>query len=173
MKPDVRFLLAHPAHLIALGFGSGLPARAPGTFGTMFGWASYVLLAPYLGVGSWVVLLVVGFAVGCWACRRTGIDLGVADHGAMVWDEIIAIWLVLLLVPHDAAPWGLVWQAVAFGVFRFFDIVKPPPIKRFERRFKTGRWAGFGVMGDDLIAAFYSLLTMALVVRAYEGIATS
>jgi phosphatidylglycerophosphatase A len=166
MKPDLRFLFSHPAHLLALGFGSGLPTIAPGTFGTLFGWASFVWLAPYLSMTAWLAVLVVGFAIGCWACTRTGRDLGVADHGGMVWDEIIAIWLVLLFT-----PWGLVWQAVAFGVFRFFDIVKPRPIKRFERSFKSGNWAGFGVMGDDLIAAFYSLLTIAIVVRVVDWIA--
>jgi phosphatidylglycerophosphatase A len=160
MKPDARFLFSHPAHLIALGFGSGLPSKAPGTFGTLFGWATYVLLAPRLAATGWAIVLVGGFALGCWVCTRTGRDLGVADHGGMVWDEIIAIWLVLLFT-----PWGPVWQAIAFGIFRFFDIVKPPPIRRFERRFKTGAWAGFGVMGDDLIAAFYSLVTLAVMVQ--------
>ncbi len=115
--------------------------------------------------GSWLAVLVVAFAIGCWACTRTGRDLGAADHGAMVWDEIVAIWLVLLFT-----PWGLLWQAAAFGVFRFFDIVKPRPIKRFERRFKDGAWAGFGVMGDDLIAAFYSLVAIAAAVRIVEWI---
>ena len=165
MKPDLRFLFSHPAHLIALGFGSGLPPKAPGTFGTLFGWATYVLLAPHLTTVGWAIVLVAGFALGCWVCTKTGRDLGVADHGGMVWDEIIAIWLVLLFT-----PWGWLWQLVAFGVFRFFDIVKPAPIKRFERRFKHGNWAGFGVMGDDLIAAFYSLLTMAVAIQVFEWI---
>ncbi len=163
MNPTLRFLVSHPAHLLALGFGSGLPRKAPGTFGTLFGWVAYLLIAPYLTALEWAVLLSVGFVVGCWACDRTGRDLGVPDHGAMVWDEIIAIWLVLIFT-----PWSLVWQLVAFGVFRFFDIVKPRPIKRFERRFKSDGWAGFGVMGDDLIAAFYSLVTMAVAVRVVE-----
>lgn len=163
MNPTLRFLVSHPAHLLALGFGSGLPRKAPGTFGTLFGWVAYLLIAPYLTALEWAVLLSVGFVVGCWACDRTGRDLGVPDHGAMVWDEIIAIWLVLIFT-----PWSLVWQLVAFGVFRFFDIVKPRPIKRFERRFKSDGWAGFGVMGDDLIAAFYSLVTMAVAVRVIE-----
>jgi phosphatidylglycerophosphatase A len=163
MKPDLRFLVAHPAHALALGFGSGLAPSAPGTFGSLFGWASYALLAPLLPPWAWAVLIVGGFAIGCWACAKTGRDLGAADHGAMVWDEIIAIWLVLLFT-----PWGLVWQAVAFVIFRFFDIVKPPPIRRFERKFKTGGWAGFGVMGDDVIAAFYSLLTIALLMRVTQ-----
>ena len=163
MKPDLRFLSSHPAHAIALGFGSGLPSKAPGTFGTLFGWATYVLLAPHQNAIGWTLTLVAGFTIGCWACLRTGRDLGAADHGGMVWDEIIAIWLVLLFV-----PWGWVWQAVAFATFRFFDIVKPFPIRLFERRFKHGRWAGFGVMGDDLIAAFYSLLAMAVAIRLVE-----
>jgi phosphatidylglycerophosphatase A len=165
MQPDARFLVSHPAHLIALGFGSGLPRFAPGTFGTLFGWASFVWLAPLWSTGAWLALLVAAFAIGCWACQRTGRDLGAADHGAMVWDEIVAIWLVLLFT-----PWGLLWQAAAFGVFRFFDIVKPRPIRRFEQRFKSGGWAGFGVMGDDLIAAFYSLVTMAVAVRVVDWI---
>lgn len=160
MNPDLRFLLSHPAHAIALGFGSGLPSKAPGTFGTLFGWATFVLIAPYLTPVAWMLVLVAGFALGCWACTRTGRDLGAADHGGMVWDEIIAIWLVLLFVPP-----GWTWQFVAFVVFRFFDIVKPPPIRLFEQRFKRGGWAGFGVMGDDLIAAFYSLLSIAVALR--------
>ena len=164
-RPDLRFLFAHPAHLLALGLGSGLAPRAPGTFGTLFGWATYALLAPHLPPWSWLLLLVGGFAIGCWACTKTGQDLGAADHGSMVWDEIIAIWLVLLCTPS-----GFVWQAVGFAIFRFFDIVKPPPIGRFEMRFKSGAWAGFGVMGDDLIAAFYSLLTIAILVRAVQAI---
>lgn len=166
MRPTIRFLLSHPAHLIALGFGSGLPRWAPGTFGTLFGWATFVLIAPRLTTTGWAVVLIGGFVVGCWACARTGRDLGAADHGGMVWDEIIAIWLVLLFT-----PWGPVPQAIAFGLFRFFDIVKPPPIRRFERRFKAGRWSGFGVMGDDLIAAFYSLLTMAIATRLVDAFA--
>jgi phosphatidylglycerophosphatase A len=165
MNPDLRFLFSHPAHMIAIGFGSGLPRVAPGTFGTLFGWATYVWLAPLLSTGTWMLVLAVGFVIGCWACTRTGRDLGVPDHGGMVWDEIIAIWLVLLFT-----PWGLLWQAAAFGVFRFFDIVKPRPIRRFEQRFKSGAWAGFGVMGDDLIAAFYSLVTIAIAVRLVDWI---
>lgn len=160
MKPDLRFMFSHPAHLLALGFGSGLAPSAPGTFGTLFGWAIYALLAPYPSMWTWATLLIVGFAIGCWACTKTGQDLGAADHGAMVWDEIIAVWLVLFFTPHS-----LLWQSIAFLVFRFFDIVKPFPIRAFERRFKSGAWAGFGVMGDDLIAAFYTLLTLAILLQ--------
>ena len=166
MNPTVRFVVSHPAHLVAIGFGSGLPTWAPGTFGTLFGWATFVLMAPWLTGVGWALVIVAGFAIGCWACTRTGRDLGVADHGGMVWDEIVAIWLVLAVIGAST----LWWQAVAFGVFRFFDIVKPPPIRRFERRFKSGAWAGFGVMGDDLIAAFYSLLVLAVALRVVEHV---
>ena len=162
--PTARFVVSHPAHLIAIGFGSGLPAKAPGTWGTLFGWAVYLwvapLLAPSFAPVHGAIVLVVAFVVGCWACNRTGRDLGAADHGSMVWDEIVAIWLVLVFT-----PWSVAWQLAAFAVFRFFDIVKPPPIRRFERRFKTGGWAGFGVMGDDVIAAFYTLVVLAVASR--------
>jgi phosphatidylglycerophosphatase A len=166
MRPTFRFLFSHPAHLIAIGFGSGMPPWAPGTFGTLFGWATFVMMAPHLTTTGWTIVLVAGFALGCRVCERTGRDLGVADAGCMVWDEIIAIWLVLAVLGSDS----LLWQAVGFGVFRFFDIVKPTPIRHFERRFKSDGWAGFGVMGDDLIAAFYSLLTMAVALRAVDWI---
>ena len=87
VRADVRFMLAHPAHLLALGFGSGLAPRAPGTFGTLFGWLLFdTLLAPWAAWGQlWVVAvgLLAAFAVGVAACERTGRDLGVADHGAL------------------------------------------------------------------------------------------
>ena len=87
-----------------------------------------------------------------WACGKTGRALGVADDGAMVWDEIVAFMLVLVFTP---ALWQ--WQAGAFALFRLFDIVKPPPIRYFDRRLKNG----FGVMFDDVLAAFYTLLVLA------------
>ncbi len=157
VRADARFMLAHPAHLLALGFGSGLAPRAPGTFGTLFGWLLFdALLAPWAAWGQlWVVAvgLLAAFAVGVAACERTGRDLGVADHGAMVWDEIVAIVLVLSLIPH-----GFWWQAAAFALFRLFDVTKPPPIRGFERRHKNG----YGVMADDVMAAFFALIVLAL-----------
>src|SRR4029450_13050324 len=89
--PDARFLVSHPAHFIALGFGSGLAPRAPGTFGTLLGWALYWLLSPAIPPPLLIAFLAVPlFFLGVWACERTGRDLGVADHGAMVWDEVVA-----------------------------------------------------------------------------------
>lgn len=155
-QPTLRFLLSHPAHFIALGCGSGLAPFAPGTFGTLFGWWTFNLLQPHLQPMTWLWLLVGGFSIGVWACSQTGRDLGVADHGGMVWDEIIAMWLVLLFTPTT-----LLAQAVSFLLFRLFDIVKPAPIRYFDRKWK----GGFGVMWDDLVAAFYALLVLAVYAR--------
>lgn len=153
IEPSWRFLRAHPAHLVALGFGTGLGRPAPGTWGTLGAWLSYVVLSEWISTRGWLLLLSIGFVVGIWACQRTGRSLGRPDHGAMVWDEIIAFWLVLVFVPND-----LPTQAFAFLIFRLFDIFKPTPIRDWEKRFKNG----FGVMLDDLIAAFYTLLVFAL-----------
>lgn len=158
VKPDARFMRSHYAHLIAQGFGSGLSPILPGTAGTLFAWLSFSVLswrwpAVFTPLG-WAIVIAAGFAIGIWACEKTGRDLGIADHGSMVWDEIIAFWLVLLFVT-PAAPATQFW---AFLWFRFFDMVKPAPIRYFDRHCK----GGFGVMWDDIVAAFYTLLVFAL-----------
>lgn len=157
-KPTSRFMLSHPAHWLAQGFGSGLSPVLPGTSGTLFAWLSFVVLTwrwPDIFTAEvWAGILIVGFAIGVWACEVTGRNLGIADHGSMVWDEIIAFWLVMLFV----MPAGLWTQLMAFLVFRFFDMVKPPPISYFDRHLK----GGFGVMFDDLVASFYTLLVFAI-----------
>ncbi len=158
MRPDLRFLLAHPSHFIALGFGSGLAPRAPGTFGTLLGWALFPALGGSFDDVTLLVLLALFFVGGVLACNRAGRALGVPDHGAIVWDEMVAIWLVLLFTPST-----LLWQAVAVGLFRFFDIVKPPPVRNVEAAFK----GGFGVMIDDIVAAGYALLVLAILVRLF------
>ena len=157
--PDARFLLSHPAHFIALGFGSGLAPRAPGTFGTLAGLAIFLILEQV--IAPWIVgaLAIPLFFVGIWASAVTARDLGVQDHGAIVIDEIVAFWLVLWLLPE-----GVFTQAFAFIGFRLFDILKPPPIRYVDRRFK----GGIGVMADDLIAAFYTLLLAAVAVRVFQ-----
>ena len=121
--PPASFLLRHPAHLIACGFGSGLSPFAPGTAGTLFAWMSYPLLRLLFPADSeFAVFLLLCFALGVTACHITGRALGVVDHGSIVWDEIVPFWAVLLLTPA-----GLLWQLAAFLWFRFYDIVKPPP----------------------------------------------
>lgn len=149
-----RFLLSHPAHFIALGFGTGLSPKAPGTVGTLLALPLYLALSRVLGPFSILILCAALFAVGVWACGRTARDLGVHDHGSITWDEIVAFLMVLSFTP---ATWF--WWTGAFVAFRFFDIVKPPPIRRADARVK----GGFGVMLDDLLAAGYSLLLLAVV----------
>jgi phosphatidylglycerophosphatase A len=150
--PSLRFFLDHPAHVIALGLGSGLTTWAPGTVGTAFAWLSFYLLGGYLGDLAMLLFLLVAYIVGVWAIDRTGRALGVVDHGSIVWDEIVPFWTVLWLTPHS-----LIWQAAAFALFRLFDITKPQPARWFDQSVKNG----FGVMMDDVVAAFYTLLCLA------------
>ena len=154
VKPDWRFLFNHPAHLLAFGFGSGLARKAPGTFGTLAAFPIYWYLAPRLTDALFLLVLVCAFAIGVWVCGFTGKALGVADHGGIVWDEIVAFLLVLFFTP---AGWE--WSLLAFALFRFFDIVKPPPIRHFDSNWH----GGLGVMFDDLLAAGYTLLCLAVI----------
>lgn len=163
-RPDWRFLLGHPAHAIALGFGSGLSPVAPGTAGTLWAWLAFLALEPHLSATGWAWLLGIGLAVGWWACTTTARHLGVADPSAIVWDEVIAFWVVLWLV----MPAGWWPQCVAFVLFRFFDAAKPGPVAWADLRFKGRRGApigwrqGFGILFDDLVAALCTLVVIAL-----------
>ncbi|MFI0545445.1 MAG: phosphatidylglycerophosphatase A [Brachymonas sp.] len=153
------FMRQHPAHWIAMGLGAGLPRWAPGTVGTLWAWASFLLLNPWLTPAAWAAILLVGFFIGWWACTRTAQHLGIADPGCIVWDEILAFWLVLLLV----MPAGFWTQLAAFALFRFFDAAKPQPVRWADRAFKGQGWrGGFGIIFDDLVAAFCALLVLAL-----------
>ena len=106
-RPTPGFLVRHPAHFIALGFGTGLSPIVPGTFGTVLAFPLYALLAQAL-TPLGVALAIVGlFGVGVWACGRTGRHLGVPDHGAMNWDEVVAFLAVLVFTPEGGSPQGL------------------------------------------------------------------
>lgn len=161
-RPDARFLVSHPAHFIALGFGAGLAPVAPGTFGTLAGLALYWLLALVLPPLAIAFLAIPLFFLGVWACGVAGRNLGVADHGAFVWDEIVAFLPLAAL-----ASASLVLQLVAFGLFRLFDVWKPFPIRQFEARVK----GGLGVMLDDLLAACYAYLVLAIAVIVMHRVA--
>jgi phosphatidylglycerophosphatase A len=159
VRPTGRFMMSHPAHMIAFGFGAGLSPIMPGTVGTLYAWLSFLALSLWVDPAVWFYILPIAFVVGIWASATTSRNMGVADHGAIVWDEIVAFWLVLLLVTPTSF-WG---QLGAFLLFRLFDIVKPAPIGYYDRALKVRGWlGGFGVMFDDLIAAFYTLLLFAL-----------
>jgi phosphatidylglycerophosphatase A len=146
--------MAHPAHFIALGCGSGLSPWAPGTAGTFFAWLSFGLLRDNFSDFALLGVLVAAYLLGIWAIDRTGQGLGDPDHGSIVWDEIVPFWLVLLLTPDT-----FLWQLAAFLLFRLFDITKPQPARYFDEHVKNG----FGVMADDLIAAGYTLLALAVL----------
>jgi phosphatidylglycerophosphatase A len=151
-------MMSHPAHQLSFGFGTGLIRPAPGTWGTLFAWFVFVVLDPWLTDAAWAAVIAATFALGAVAAERTGKALGRPDHGAIVIDEIVAFWVVLWLLPG-----GVFTQAVAFVGFRLFDILKPPPIRAVDQRFKNG----VGVMLDDLLAAFYTLLVAAVLTRLF------
>jgi phosphatidylglycerophosphatase A len=164
------FLRRHPAHWIALGFGSGLAPRAPGTVGTLWAWAAFMILDRWLGDLAWAVVLVAGSGIGWWACTRTAQHLGLGDPGAIVWDEVLAFWLILWVW----MPAGLLAQLAAFGLFRYFDAVKPGPVGWADRRFKPvpgcaiGWREGFGILFDDFVAAFCTLFVLAMGTLAWR-----
>jgi phosphatidylglycerophosphatase A len=159
-RVSARFMLAHPARWIALGFGSGLSPWAPGTVGTLWAWIAFLVFDRWLGAAGWGVVIGVALALGVWACTRTAHDLGLADPAAIVWDEVVAFWIVLWLV----MPASGLAQLSAFVLFRFFDAAKPGPVGWCDRRFKAARgWMqGLGILVDDLVAALCTLLVISI-----------
>ncbi|MGV0953040.1 MAG: phosphatidylglycerophosphatase A [Fluviibacter sp.] len=164
-QPTVRFMLSHPLHVIALGFGSGLSPYAPGTIGTLFAWASFRALDLVLSTETFLLAILLSFVVGIVAIEKTGPELGEIDHGSIVWDEIVPFWGILwalALVMGD----NLLWQGVAFTLFRLFDITKPWPACYYDRKVKNG----YGVMMDDVAAAVYTLIALTiLLLMTYLG----
>ena len=167
VRASARFMRSHPAHWIALGFGSGLSPFAPGTSGTLWAWLVFVVLQPFMSDVAWGVLIAVSLPLGWWASTMTAQHLRVMDPGCVVWDEIVAFWLVLWLV----SPTGLLGQTIAFALFRYFDAAKPGPVGWADQLFHNvspatdpGAWrkAGFGIMLDDLVAGACALLVVAL-----------
>lgn len=164
VRPTARFMGSHPAHIIALGLGSGLSPVAPGTVGTLWAWAAYLLLQLWLTPAEIGVLIAVSTAVGWWACTVTARALNTPDPSAVVWDEVLAFWLILWIV----TPAGGGLQLAAFVLFRLFDAVKVGPVGWADRLFKAAPgqppgWAqGFGILFDDLVAALCTLMVMAL-----------
>ena len=157
-RPTAGFMLAHPAHAIALGFGSGLSPFAPGTAGTLWGWLAFLVMQRWLTSAQIGIVIAVSLPVGWWACTVTARRMGQLDPSNIVWDEIVAFWIVLWVV----LPAGLWTQIVAFVLFRFFDAVKPGPVGWADRAFHGfGPRGGFGILLDDLVAAFCALLVMA------------
>lgn len=148
-----RFLL-DPVHFLALGLGSGMPRFAPGTWGTLMALVLFVLAYRFFGVISWYwlsLIVIVGAVLGVYLCGKAARDLGVHDHGGIVWDEFIGFWLCLIGIPP-----GWYWLLAAFVLFRIFDILKPAPIKWADQKVH----GGLGIMLDDLIAGAYVLVIL-------------
>ncbi|HEY5701188.1 MAG TPA: phosphatidylglycerophosphatase A [Gammaproteobacteria bacterium] len=146
MSPDVHPNLKDPVHLLAFGFGTGLAPRAPGTAGSLLGALLYIPLSA-LPLTIFLPLLAGLFAAGVWLCGRTARDLGVHDHGGIVFDEIVGVLVAMIALPLD---WR--WLLIAFLLFRLFDIVKPWPIRQLDRRVK----GGLGIMLDDVVAGLFA-----------------
>ena len=151
LRPNLKFAFAHPAHVIALGFGTGTSWFAPGTVGTALAFPIYWWLATWLSPYAILALTPFLFILGVWATGRTARALGVSDHSGINWDEIVATLVILVFTPPG---WG--WQLLAFFAFRFFDVVKPPPVRYYDQTVK----GGFGIMLDDILAAAYTLLVI-------------
>ena len=149
-NPNLQFLLQHPAHFFSLGFGSGLVKKAPGTAGTLVALPLFTLIAGF-DLTPQLTIISLLFLFGIYCCGVSGKHLGVADHGSIVWDEIVAMMLVLAFTPNH---WQ--WWLAAFLLFRLFDIWKPFPIRQLDANLKNG----FGVMFDDLLAAIYAIISL-------------
>jgi phosphatidylglycerophosphatase A len=175
IKPTLswKWVMSSPSRALAFGFGSGLAPFAPGTVGTLWGWAAFLLASYFFTSTDFLWIIAGGVILGCWVCGQVSEELGKTDFGGIVWDEIVAFWLILIFI----MPAGIGLQILAFALFRFFDAVKPGPIGRIDRYFKQiegnadhnpsnfGQiiWRGFGIIADDLAAAFFTLLAVALL----------
>lgn len=160
LVPDWRWLCGGWQRMLAFGFGSGLARKAPGTMGTLVAIPIYLLLAACLPPIFIFALTVPLFVLGVWICHRVSLELGVDDHGGIVWDEIVAYLLVLSLVFNQRSLMGSLAALVfSFALFRFFDITKPFPIRTLERKIP----GGFGIMIDDVFAAIYTLIVFGVV----------
>ena len=143
-------LLREPVHFLALGFGSGLSPFAPGTFGTLAAIPIYLICRPF-SLSVYLVITALLFVIGIAICGFSARKLGVHDHPGIVWDEVVGY-----LVTMTAAPVGWQWVVIGFVLFRFFDIIKPWPIRVIDRRVE----GGFGIMFDDLLAGMMAALLL-------------
>ncbi len=146
-------LLKNPVHLLSVGFGSGLAPKAPGTFGTIAAlpfWYGLQFLPP----AYYVLVLILAFVLGVYLCGATADALGVHDHGGIVWDEFVGLWIALFMVPMH-----ITWIALGFVLFRLFDIWKPWPIRVLDAKVH----GGFGIMIDDVLAGVYAYLVLQLL----------
>ena len=155
VSPTLRQLLGNPVHFLAFGFGSGLFAKAPGTAGTLLGILAWMFLVK-LSLVTYTIVIVIAALAGIYFCGKTARDLNVHDHSGIVWDEIVGIWLAMILVP---VTWG--WVFVGFLLFRFFDILKPWPISWIDKNIS----GGIGIMADDLLAGGFTAIILYVAMK--------
>ena len=153
MKAIPPQMLRNPTHLLSLGFGSGLATKAPGTFGT-FAAIPFWFLLQLLPTSSYIAAVVAAFLLGIYLCGETAKALGVHDHGGIVWDEFVGLWIALFLLPP-----GWLWLVLGVALFRLFDIWKPWPIRVLDAKVH----GGLGIMIDDVLAGFYAFLVVQLL----------
>jgi phosphatidylglycerophosphatase A len=146
-------VLKHPVHFLALGFGSGLSPRAPGTAGTLVAIIPYLFFSQF-PLEIYLALLLFSFGLGIYLCGESAKLLGVHDHGGIVWDEFVGFWICML-----AAPPGLLWIVLGFLLFRLFDILKPFPINYLDKHLG----GGLGIMVDDAIAGTFAWFCLQLI----------
>ncbi|MFT6345088.1 MAG: phosphatidylglycerophosphatase A [Paraglaciecola sp.] len=148
-----RVSLLNPVHFLALGFGSGLAAKMPGTFGTLAALPLVVLLSLYSSFNIYLIVTILSSVVGIWICGKAADDMGVHDDSSIVWDELAGMLITMLAVP-------LSWQTLLAGflLFRFFDIIKPWPISYLDKHVH----GGFGIMIDDVLAGLFALVCLHL-----------
>ena len=149
-----KAILANPIHLLAFGFGAGLSPKAPGTMGTVVAVLIYLVL-PSMPPIIYAGLVLLSFVFGIWICAKTAEDLGVHDHGGIVWDEFVGYWITMFM-----APSGLFWVLLGFVLFRLLDIFKPWPIKWADKELA----GGLGIMLDDVLAGIMAALCMQALV---------
>jgi phosphatidylglycerophosphatase A len=147
MSKNPASIWRNPIHFLAFGLGSGAAPKAPGTFGTLAAIPLWLLFAD-LPILSYIAVVVVASLVGIWLCGQTSKDLGVHDHGGIVWDEFVGLWITYIALPE-----GWVWVLFGFLLFRLFDIWKPWPIGWADRKVN----GGLGIMLDDILAGFMAL----------------
>ncbi|WP_084493548.1 phosphatidylglycerophosphatase A family protein [Brackiella oedipodis] len=159
-KPDLKWVYSRFNFAVAFGFGAGLIKPGPGTWGSILAFLLWLPLKHILD-NEWLIVafLTLGFVFGCYACHKTGKYLRVHDYGGIVWDEMIALWLVLFVI--TPVQHNLLWSVLALLIFRIYDIFKPWPIKTLDCSLKNG----LGVMLDDILAALYTLFTLAILMR--------
>lgn len=160
MLPNFSELIKRPILFLALGLGSGLAPKAPGTFGTLAAVPLFLLL-PAMSPWVYGVFLVVTFIIGIYFCQKAADDLGVHDHPAIVLDEFVGLWISLFPVIVLGFAWY--WLILGFALFRFFDILKPWPIHWFDRHVH----GGLGIMLDDVIAGIEAALVLGLVMSMW------